>query len=83
MLFRVILSLFPIALATLVFALPALAQTSARGDDVVLEMNQAFKKGDRKRLTALLPGTRGHLLEPWTAYWELKARLDDASTTEV
>ena len=83
MLFRVILSLFPIALATLVLALPAQAQTPARGDDVVLEMNQAFKKGDRKRLTALLPGTRGHLLEPWAAYWELRARLDDASTTEV
>jgi soluble lytic murein transglycosylase len=83
MLFRDILSLFPIALATLVLALPAQAQTPARGDDVVLEMNQAFKKGDRKRLTALLPGTRGHLLEPWAAYWELRARLDDASTTEV
>ena len=83
MLFRDILSLFPIALATLVLALPAQAQTPARGDDVVLEMNQAFKKGDRKRLTALLPGARGHLLEPWAAYWELKVRLDDASTTEV
>ena len=83
MLFRDILSLFPIALATLVLALPAQAQTPARGDDVVLEMNQAFKKGDRKRLTALLPGARGHLLEPWAAYWELRARLDDASTTEV
>jgi soluble lytic murein transglycosylase len=58
-----------------------IAQT--KGDDAVLEMNQAFKKGDRKRLTALLPQAQGHLLEPWAAYWELKARLDTAAPAEV
>jgi soluble lytic murein transglycosylase len=42
----------------------------------MLEMNQAFRKGDRKRLAALLPQVRGHALEPWAAYWELRARLD-------
>ncbi|HQN53945.1 MAG TPA: hypothetical protein PLL44_05890, partial [Novosphingobium sp.] len=47
----------------LVFVLPASAQ--GKGDDVLLEMQQAFKKGDKKRLAALLPQARGHVLEPW------------------
>ncbi len=54
-----------------------------QAQSVLLEMADAFKRNDRKRLSALLPQTRGHLLEPWAAYWELRARLDDASTTEV
>ncbi|MFZ4480334.1 MAG: transglycosylase SLT domain-containing protein [Rhodoferax sp.] len=63
------------------------AQTSASdrspSDDLMLEMNQAFKKGNGKRLTALLPQLRGHLLEPWAAYWELRTRLDTAAPEEV
>ncbi|MBA3594965.1 MAG: lytic transglycosylase domain-containing protein [Pseudomonadota bacterium] len=63
---------------------PTWAQSNAaRADDVVVEMNQAFKRGDRNRLSALLPQVRGHALEPWAAYWELKARLDEASAREV
>lgn len=49
----------------------------------MLEMGQAFKKGDKARLTALLPQASGHALEPWAAYWELKARLEEASGAEV
>ncbi len=64
-------------------SLPAAAQSPARGDDVLLDMSQAFKRGERKRLSALLPHARGHLLEPWAAYWELRARLDEASGQEV
>ncbi len=58
-------------------------QARSADDSAILEMNQAFKKGDRKRLAALLPQVQGHLLEPWGAYWELAARLDDASATEI
>jgi hypothetical protein len=47
----------------LFFAMPAPAQ--GKSDDVLLEMQQAFKKGDKKRLAALLPQARGHVLEPW------------------
>jgi soluble lytic murein transglycosylase len=59
-----------------------IAQTTA-GDSLVVEMNQAFKRGDRKKLTALLPQAKGHALEPYAAYWELRARLDEASAREV
>jgi len=71
---------------------PALAQTlpaaapssaSAAGDSLILEMNKAFKRGDKARLSQLLPQARGHALEPWAAYWELKARLNEASPQEV
>ncbi len=69
--------------------LSALGQTAASGpaatraDDTLLEMAQAYKKADRKRLATLLPQVKGHPLEPWAAYWELKARLDDATAQEV
>ena len=58
------------------------APKSVSGDPI-LEMNDAFKRQDRKRLTQLLPKVKGHVLEPWGAYWELSARLDAASPQEV
>lgn len=60
---------------------PAQAQTGS--DDVLLQMSQAFKKGDKTALTTLLPLARGNPLQAWAAYWELKARLEDASPQEV
>ena len=62
---------------------PATATLFQRGDDVLLEMQQAFNKGDRKKLTQLLPSTKGHALESWAAYWELRARLNEALPEEV
>ncbi len=61
------------------------AQTQApnKADDVILEMNQAFNKGDKNRLSALLPQTRGHVLEPLAAYWEMRTRLDSAPESEI
>ncbi|MDM0105355.1 transglycosylase SLT domain-containing protein [Variovorax sp. J22R24] len=60
---------------------PARAQNG--NDDVLLQMKQAAQRGDKARLTALLPQARGHTLEPWAAYWELKARLAETSPQEV
>ena len=60
----------------------AMAQPTP-GDGLIVEMNQAFKRGDRKKLSTLLPQAKGHALEPYAAYWELKARLDEASSKEV
>jgi soluble lytic murein transglycosylase len=62
---------------------PAADVSAAKADAVILEMSQAFKAGDRKRLSALLPQAKGHLLEPWAAYWELRARLDSVGPSEV
>jgi soluble lytic murein transglycosylase len=65
------------------FLCPAAVAQSATGDNVIIEMNQAFKRGDRKKLSTLLPQAKGHALEPYAAYWELKARLSDVSAQEV
>ncbi|MFZ9440502.1 MAG: lytic transglycosylase domain-containing protein, partial [Hylemonella sp.] len=65
--FRVILTSFTLA-AFLCLPNPLFARSSgstSSGDEAVLEMSQAFKKGDRKRLTSLLPKVQGHVLEPW------------------
>jgi soluble lytic murein transglycosylase len=80
--------LTPLALAAcLVFPTisPSFAQgrDNSRVDAVLNDMAQAYKVRDRKRLTTLLPQARGSVLEPWAAYWELSARLDEASPGEV
>jgi soluble lytic murein transglycosylase len=80
--------LTPLVLAACVF-LPSLSSVYAQGrestryDETINEMAQAYKAHDRKRLTSLLPQVRGYILEPWAAYWELSARLDDANPLEV
>lgn len=88
MLYKILLG----AALSAALAAPALAQgasfslppaANAAGDSLIVEMNKAFKRGDKNRLTQLLPQARGHALEPWAAYWELKARLDDASAQDV
>jgi soluble lytic murein transglycosylase len=71
-----------LACAWLMLGTP-LAQAQNRADDAVLEMQKAFRKGDSKKLEQLLPSVRGHALEPWAAYWTLKARLNEATEAEV
>ena len=64
---------------------PAYAQDRppTRADEAVMDMAQAYKQRDRKRLAALLPQARGSQLEPWGAYWELSSRLDEASPASI
>ena len=54
-----------------------------KADQVLIEMASAFSQNDRKKLSQLLPQAKGHMLEPWAAYWELRVRLGDASDSEV
>ena len=67
------------------FTAPAMGLTNApnKADEVILEMSQAFKKNDKAQLSRLLPKAKGHTLEPWAAYWELRVRLDQASNSEI
>lgn len=69
-------------LASLALALLGSAQAQPR-DEVLLQMQEAFGKGNRARLAQLLPQAQGHVLEPWAAYWELRARLDTAPAAEI
>ena len=72
---RSILASFTVLLAGLAQAQPS--------DAVILDMQQAFRQGNKARLAQLLPAARGHALEPWAAYWELRARLDTATPPEL
>ena len=69
-----------LALIAVVLSCQAAAQSR---DEIILDMNQAFKQGNRQRLVQLLPLARGHVLEPYAAYWELRARLETATPQEV
>ena len=83
------LALFSLKNIILTLLLSALAVSSSaqsspeRADSVLVEMAAAFKKTDKKRLTELLPQASGHSLAPWAAYWELKARLEEASDADI
>jgi soluble lytic murein transglycosylase len=64
-------------------SLIAASASAQNGDEALLQMSEAFRKNDKARLAQLLPQVRGHALEGWAAYWELKARLDTALPDEV
>ncbi len=61
----------------------AQGRNNVRSDEAILDMAQAYKVRDRKRLGQLLAQVRGSVLEPWAAYWELSARLDSASEADI
>jgi soluble lytic murein transglycosylase len=84
--FSAILTSFAL-IGALMVSPPSLARAQAIDatpvDTLVLDMAQAYKQRDRKRLSQLLPQVRGQVLEPWAAYWELSARLDEANYSEI
>jgi soluble lytic murein transglycosylase len=79
--FRRILTLLSALAFSGLWGWPAQAQN--RGDEVLVEMQQAFRKKDANRLSALLPQARGHVLEPLAAYWDMRARLETASDADI
>ena len=84
--YRFIVSFLVALFVSFTYMLPAFAAsvvTDAKADMVIQDMAHAFKRNDKKRLTGLLPQAKGHPLEAWAAYWELKARLDEASPQEI
>ena len=56
---------------------------AAANDNILQEMERAFGRGQSARLTQLLPAAAGHPLLAYAEYWELKARLENASTAEI
>lgn len=60
-----------------------MAQTTSAADRALLDMRQAFQSRNTQRLTALLPQVAGHPLEPLAGYWELSARLPNASPQDI
>ena len=48
-----------------------------------MAMREAFRVNDARKLDALAPRLKGHVLEPYAAYWQLRVRLDDAEPQAV
>jgi soluble lytic murein transglycosylase len=56
---------------------------AAPGDDEFMAMREAFRVGDTRKLDLLAPKLKGHVLEPYAAYWQLRSRLDAAAPETV
>ncbi len=63
------------------FCAPPFARAQSDVDFVAAKA--AFERGDLRRLDELVPALRGHVLERYVRYWQLKSRLDDASPEAV
>src|SRR6185437_120738 len=68
-----------------VAALVVLAATHAlaQSDAGFLAAKAAFERGDWRRLDALAPSAAGHPLERYVRYWQIRSRLDEASSDDV
>ncbi|HXX86145.1 MAG TPA: transglycosylase SLT domain-containing protein [Casimicrobiaceae bacterium] len=72
-----------VRVATLLVALVAAPALSQPGDSDFLAARDAFRAGDSARLDRVAPRLKGHLLEPYVAYWRMRLRLDDADSERV
>jgi soluble lytic murein transglycosylase len=54
-----------------------------RADSLLLDMREAYAKGNARQVGALLPRVQGHLLEPLAAYWDMRLRLETASNDDI
>ncbi len=52
-------------------------------DEAFLSAREAFQKGDIVRLDRLAPALNDYALYPYVAYWQLRARLKEASTSDI
>ena len=69
--------------ATLLLLFLVAPAFAAPGDDEFLAMRDAFRARNQKKLDELLPAVKGHVLEPYAAYWQLRNQLDDADASTV
>ncbi len=70
--------------ATLLQAASAWAQQPPSGADAaLLQLRDAFRRGNTAQMDALLPALRGHALEPLALYWQTRPRLETASPAEI
>lgn len=67
------------------FVLTACASASLAappGDETLLAAREAFRLGDRQRLTRLVGELSGHELAPYGEYWSLRLRIDEPGIDE-
>jgi len=66
-----------------VLSIAGATASAASGDDDFLAMRDAFRVKDKGKLERYAQRLKGHVLEPYAAYWQLRAQLDDAEPQTV
>ena len=74
---------FAPALAPVAAAQPQVSAQVLQQDEEFRAAREAFRLGQAARLDQAAARLRGHPLEPWVQYWQLRLRLDNADTAEV
>lgn len=64
-------------------AAPWAAPLAQPADADFLAARDAFAKGQAAQLDALVPQLQGHVLAPWTEYWQLRLRIAEASRESI
>ena len=59
------------------------ASRAASLDEDLLAAREAYRTGQAAKLDGYAKRLKGHILEPYVAYWQLNPRLEQASTEEV
>ncbi|MHB8770658.1 MAG: lytic transglycosylase domain-containing protein [Syntrophales bacterium] len=74
-------TLIVVILTTVPLTLPAAGRESR--DKALLAARDAFVAGDRAKLARQAVKVRGHLLEPYAAFWGLRLRIEQADPGEL
>ncbi len=77
---RVLARALPFALTA---ALIAPASGAGRDDDAFRAAADAFRRGQASKVDRYAEQLKGHALEPYVQYWQLKLRLEDADSATV
>ena len=74
-----------LAIIVLVFAGSAIAAATRadKADEAVLLARDAFRTGNSLQLARAAAKARGHVLEPYLEYWQLRLRLDERGADEL
>jgi soluble lytic murein transglycosylase len=73
----------PLAMALgLTLAASQIARADPTDADLTLARD-AFRVGNAARLDSIAARLKGHLLEPYVEYWQIRLRLDDADPSRV
>ncbi len=65
------------------FAVSPAPTFAATGDATFLSAREAYRNGERVRLGRQVDALKGHPLQPWAEYWQLRLRLEDGEDAGV
>src|ERR1700712_2159135 len=73
---------FAAAVIALTFGVTMVAHAEPSDADLIIARD-AFRAGDVAKLERTAPRLKGHLLESYVTYWQIRLKLDDADPQRV